>query len=70
MAGTYFTNRCAQPAQHNARATDVCHQQPSLLRLRLACSVLRPDGHNGRHVLADGAAPTQEGAVRGGAPGV
>ena len=41
------------------------HQQPSLLRLRLACSVLRANGHHGCDLRADGAVVKEEGAIRG-----
>lgn len=59
----YFRN--SQPAEYNARAPHMRHQQPSLLRLRLACSVLRANGHHGCDLRADGAVVKEEGAIRG-----
>lgn len=59
----YF--RCSQPAKHHAKAPYLRHQQPSLLRLRLACSVLRTNGHNGCDLRTDCAAVAQKGTIRG-----
>lgn len=44
-------------------------KQPGVLRLRLADSVLRPDGDHGGHVRADRPAAAQEGPIRGRASG-
>lgn len=62
---SYVYFRSSQPAKHNAEAPHLRHQQPSLLRLRLACSVLCADGHNGCDLRADGAVVTQKGTIRG-----
>jgi len=61
----YVYFRCAQPAKHHARAPYLRHQQSSLLRLWLACSVLRTDGHNGCDLRTDRAAVAQKGTIRG-----
>lgn len=61
----YVYFRSSQPAKHHDGPQYLRHQQPGILRLRLACSVLRTDGHYGCDLRTDGAAVTQKGTIRG-----
>jgi len=53
-----------QPLEHHAAAGNVCHQQPGVLRVRLSGRVLHPHDRHGSNVRADGAATSQESALR------
>jgi hypothetical protein len=63
-----FSCRDYRRQEHHAGARLVRHQQPRLLRLRLAGDVLRADGDHGGDVRPHRPAPPQEGPLRRRAP--